>query len=67
MGTYTERSKEYRLAYARDKLHRIPLDYRIADYEAVKAAAAAAGESLTAYCKAAIAQRMERDSATQTD
>ena len=40
---------------------RIPLDVRLETAEALKAAAAAAGESVNGYIKRAIEERMQRE------
>lgn len=51
---------EYQLEYAKKNLKRIPLDVQKEKYEEIKAAAAAAGESVNGYIKAAVDMRMER-------
>lgn len=52
----------YNLQYAKTKIKRVPLDMQIDDYEALKGAAAAAGEKINTYIKKAITERMERES-----
>lgn len=42
---------------------RVPLEIPIADVPALEAAAAAAGQAVSAYIKTAIRQRMEREQA----
>ena len=54
---------KYDIAYAKNKLKRIPLDVQKEKYEEIKAAATAAGESVNGYIKKAVDQRMERDNA----
>ena len=51
---------EYQLEYAKKNLKRIPLDVQKEKYEEIKAAAAAAGESVNGYIKTAVDMRMER-------
>lgn len=53
-----DKKTQYNLAYAREKLKRVPLDLRKDDYERLSAAAAAAGESINGYIKKAIEQRI---------
>ena len=53
---------KYRMDYAKEKYKRVPLDLKKGDYERLQAAAAAAGESVNAYIKGAIAARMEKES-----
>ena len=52
---------KYDLEYAKKKLKRIPLDVQKEKYDEIKAAAAAAGESVNGYIKKAIDDRMERE------
>lgn len=50
-----KRSKaEYDIQYAKEHLHRIPLDVPNKKYEEIKAAAEAAGAKVNEYIKAAI-------------
>jgi predicted HicB family RNase H-like nuclease len=49
---------QYNLAYARQKLKRIPLDVQLEKYAEIQAAAAAAGEPVNTYIKRAIDMRM---------
>ena len=65
MGEKKDLSKKtkYDLQYAKEKLKRVPLDMRLSDYEALKEAAAAAGEGVNTYIKKAVAQRLEREEA----
>ena len=60
MSRYNETSKAYSLEYARTKLKRVPLDLQLDDYEALQAAAEAAGESVNGYIKTAIRMRIEK-------
>ena len=50
---------QYNLEYAKKNLKRIPLDVQKEKYEAIKAAAEAAGESVNGYIKTAVDMRME--------
>ena len=52
---------KYDMNYAKAKIKRIPLDVQKEKYEEIKAAAQAAGESVTGYIKKAVNERMERD------
>lgn len=62
----TDQRKEYLYEYQKEKLKRIPLDVQKDQYEKIKAAAAAAGESVNGYIKKAVDERMEREAgATQ--
>lgn len=56
-----DKKTQYNLAYAKEKLKRIPLDVQLTKYEEIAAAAAAAGESVNGYIKKAIEQRMDRE------
>ena len=50
---------QYNLEYAKKNLKRIPLDVQKEKYEAIKAAAEAAGESVNGYIKTAVDRRIE--------
>ena len=54
----TEGQKQSRYKYAKKNLKRIPLDVQKDKYEAIKAAAEAAGESVNGYIKTAVDMRM---------
>lgn len=56
-----DKKTQYNLAYAKEKLKRIPLDVQKDFYDELAAAAAAAGESINGYIKKAIEQRMARE------
>ena len=56
-----EERKEYLLKYARENLKRVPLDVPKDFYAQIQNAAAAAGESVNGYIKAAVIQRMEKE------
>ena len=58
---------KYNLQYAKEKIKRVPLDMRLSDYDALKEAAAAAGEGVNTYIKKAVAQRMEREAASEKE
>lgn len=60
---YNEKNKLYAYDYKARSIHRIPLDVQNEEYEQIKAAATAAGESVNGYIKAAIRQRMESETA----
>lgn len=57
----TEKRKESMYEYARKNIKRVPLDVQKEQYERIKAAADAAGESVNGYIKRAIDERMERE------
>ena len=57
----TDQRKEDLYGYQKEKLNRIPLDVQKEQYERIKAAADAAGESVNGYIKRAIDERMERE------
>ena len=57
----TTNRTEYQLAYAKEKLKRIPLDVQIDDYNRIKAAATASGESVNGYIKKAVNTRIESE------
>lgn len=50
--------KRYALEYAKTHLKRIPLDVQISEYDAIKAASTAAGETVNGYIKKAVAIRL---------
>lgn len=56
-----EKQKKYNAAH----IKRVPLDMQKSDYEKLFSAAAACGETVNGYIKAAIRQRMERENAQQ--
>lgn len=58
---YTDKSKQYVYDYKAKKIKRIPLDVQLSDYELIKVAADASGETVNGYIKTAIRLRMERD------
>lgn len=53
--------KSYDEAYKKKNLKRVPLDMQLWQYDRLKAAASAAGESVNGYVKKAIAMRMSAD------
>ena len=57
----TEKRKESMYEYARKNIKRVPFDVQKEQYERIKAAADAAGESVNGYIKRAIDERMERE------
>lgn len=50
------------MKYADEHLKRVPINYQLADYEQVKAAADRAGQPVGTYIKQAVKERMERES-----
>ena len=56
--TYNPKQAQYTMKYAREKLKRIPLDVKTEEYEQIKAAALAAGETVNGYIKAAVRARI---------
>ena len=50
----------YDIQYAKENLKRVPLDVKKEDFEKIKEAATAAGESVNGYIKTAIRERIER-------
>lgn len=57
---YSESSKRATIKYQREHLKRIPLSIQNAEFERIKAAAVAAGESVNGFIKRAVRERMER-------
>ncbi len=60
-----DKKTQYNLAYAKEKLKRVPLDMQLQEYEQLKAAAESAGESVNGYIKQAIRQRMAETETTE--
>ncbi len=58
---YNEKTRDYSLKYAKEKLKRVPLDMKKADYEQLTQVAAAVGISVNGYIKQAIAEKIERE------
>ena len=56
---YNEAQKKATLKYAKENLKRIPLDVQKEEYDEIKAAAVAAGESVNGYIKTAVRHRMQ--------
>lgn len=59
----TEKQKQQRINYAKEKLKRVPLDLQKTKYELVKFHAENRGESVNGFIKRAIDETMERDNA----
>ena len=59
-GRYTEKSKEYSLKYAKEKLKRVPLDLTLEKYADLKAAAEKNGESINGMIKRLIDAELDR-------
>lgn len=60
--TYNEKKQAYNINYTKDHYKRVPLDLTFEKYDAVKAAAQAAGEPVNRYIKNAIDRRLESGS-----
>lgn len=56
----SEERKNYLYSYKKQRLKRVPLDMQIADYEALKATADQAGQTVNGFIKQAIAEKLER-------
>lgn len=56
----SEERKNYLYSYKKQRLKRVPLDMQISDYEALKAAADQAGQTVNGFIKQAIAEKLER-------
>lgn len=54
-------SNEAQYRYNAAHIKRVPLDMRIEDYNRLKTAADACGESVNGYIKKAVDERMERE------
>ena len=61
---YNESTYKASQKYKANNIKRIPLDVPKEKFEAIKAAADAAGESVNGYIKRSIDERMERDNAS---
>lgn len=57
---YTQAGYQAAKKYREKNIKRVPLDMQQAEYEALKAAAEAAGEAVNQYIKTAIRQRMNK-------
>lgn len=57
---YTEAGYQAAKKYREKNIKRVPLDMQQTEYEALKAAADAAGEAVNQYIKKAIWQRMDK-------
>lgn len=55
----------YRIAYAKEHYKRVALDMRKEEYSALKYAADSCGESVGAFIKTAVSQRIERESLSE--
>jgi len=55
----TEKQKQQRINYAKEKLKRIPLDVQKEKYTEIKNAADTANESVNGYIKKAIDKRLQ--------
>lgn len=65
MMAYSEATYKASQKYKANNIKRIPLDVPKEKYEAIKAAADAAGESVNGYIKRSIDERMSRDSGVE--
>ncbi len=59
--TNSPNKKKYNAEYAQKHLKRIPLDVQQSEYDRIKTAAEAAGESVNGYIKAAVRSRMDAE------
>lgn len=59
-GRYTDKSKEYSIKYAKEKLKRVPLDLPLEKYSELKAAAEWNGESINGMIKRLINAEIDR-------
>lgn len=57
----TEAQKKAIEKYKAKNIKRVPLDMQLSDYDALKAAATEAGQTVNGYIKQAIAEKMERE------
>lgn len=55
-----ENKKKYTMEYKRKNMKRIPLDVQKNDYEEIKQAAEAVGETVNGFIKTAINERLAR-------
>ena len=60
--TRSKASIQAQYKYNASHIKRIPLDVQLPDYDQIKQAAEASGETVNGYIKQAIRQRMERES-----
>lgn len=60
MGISDQR-RQYLLDYHKEKIKRVPLDMPKAQYDRIKAAADAAGESVNGYIKKAVERQISQD------
>ena len=56
-----EKKAQYDMAYAKERIKRIPLNVQHEQYAIIKSAADKAGETVSGYIKTAVAQRIERE------
>ena len=56
----TDAKKKANMKYAKTHLKRVPLDLKLEEYQEVKEAAEASGESVNGYIKKAIRLRLNR-------
>lgn len=57
----TEAQRKANNKYKAKNIKRVPLDMQLPDYDALKAAATEAGQTVNGYIKKAIAEKMERE------
>lgn len=57
----SESQRQATYKYRAKKIKRVPLDMQNEEYEKLKSAASAAGESVNGYIKRAIEMRMEKE------
>lgn len=65
--SYNQKKREYNVSYTRTHIKRVPLEMQLWQYDRLKAAADAAGESVNGYIKKAIAMRMQAETRINSD
>ena len=58
---YTEAQKKAAVKYKEKNIKRIPLDVQLEEYDRIKAAATAVGESVNGYIKKAVDTRINSE------
>lgn len=58
---YTESQKKASEKYKKTNIKRIPLDVQLGEYERIKSAATAAGETVNGYIKKAVNTRIDSE------
>ena len=63
----TEAQNRATTKYKKNNYKRVPLEVKLQEYDQIKAAAAAAGETVSGYIKAAVNTRMQADQADRQE